>query len=119
MTPNYPPVVFKDQGTLTGLEPDFARGLGEELGWRIVFVELAWDTLIPALDAGQIDVIMSGNVSLVGLYWPLTEEYLAWAVRSTDEALYAALEEVLTRWKHTDRLQAFFNTWLMVRVQLK
>jgi ABC-type amino acid transport substrate-binding protein len=60
LTPNYPPVVFKEQGTITGLEADIARGVGEELGRPIAFVELAWEDLIPALEGGRIDVIMSG-----------------------------------------------------------
>jgi polar amino acid transport system substrate-binding protein len=86
---------------------------------------------IEALRTGAIDVFVHdaptiwraandpAHPTLVGLYWPLTEEYLAWAVRHTDDALHATLEEVLTRWKRTDRLQAFLKTWLTVRVQFK
>jgi len=60
MAPNYPPIVFKEEGRLTGLEAEFARGLEGELGRRIELVELDWEGLIPALEAGQIDVIMAG-----------------------------------------------------------
>jgi polar amino acid transport system substrate-binding protein len=60
LTPNYPPVVFKAQGSIAGIEADIARGIGEELGRPITFVELAWEELIPALEDGRIDVIMSG-----------------------------------------------------------
>ncbi len=60
VTPNFPPVVFKEQGAVKGLEADLAREVGEALARHIVFVELAWDDLIPALEAKQIDIIMSG-----------------------------------------------------------
>ncbi|MEE9146955.1 MAG: transporter substrate-binding domain-containing protein [Candidatus Tectomicrobia bacterium] len=60
VTPNYPPLLFKQQSMLQGLEVDMARGIGAALGRRIAFVELAWERLIPALKGGQIDVIMSG-----------------------------------------------------------
>jgi ABC-type amino acid transport substrate-binding protein len=60
MAPNYPPIVFKEEGRLTGLEAELARGLEGELGRRIELVEVEWEGLIPALEAGQIDVIMSG-----------------------------------------------------------
>src|SRR5262245_47052573 len=60
IAPDYPPIVFKQQGRLTGLEVDCARGLEAELGRHVELVELDWDALIPALESGQIDVIMSG-----------------------------------------------------------
>src|SRR5499433_2904553 len=60
ITPNYPPLAFKQQGHLAGLEVDFARGVEVELGRPVALVELAWDALIPALESGMIDIIMSG-----------------------------------------------------------
>jgi ABC-type amino acid transport substrate-binding protein len=220
ITPNYPPLAFKQQGHFAGLEVDFARGVEVELGRPVVLVELAWDALIPALESGTIDVIMSGmsitearaqrawfvshylrvgqmamfrkadslllssptlltmteqrvgfvdgttgaayvhghlpkaryvplgstdaglqalrageidvfvhdavtawhmaddeaNAMLTSSFSPLTEEYLAWAVRHTDEALHRDLEAVLERWRRSGRLQELFNTWLRFRV---
>jgi polar amino acid transport system substrate-binding protein len=220
IAPNYPPLAFKQQGHLAGLEVDFARGLEGELGRPVALVELAWDALIPALESGTIDVIMSGmsitearaqrawfvshylrvgqmamfrkadnlllssptlltltdkrvgfvdgttgaayvhahlpkaqyvplgstdtglqalragdidvfvhdavtawyladdeaNAMLTSSFFPLTEEYLAWAVRRTDEALHRDLEAVLERWRRSGRLQELFNTWLRFRV---
>jgi len=221
MAPNYPPVVFKEQGRLMGLEADFARGLGDELGRRIVLVERPWEMLIPALEAGEIDVIMSGmsitearqrrvrfvkpymrvgqmsiirkadrlelgspalvertrgrvgfvaettgaayvqehlpqaqhvplpstdaglealragqidvfihdavtawrvgsneaNDTLTASYSPLTEEYLAWAVRKTDETLHRDLEAVLEGWRHSEHLRELSRKWLTFRTQ--
>ena len=222
MTPNYPPIVFKEQGHITGLEADFAQGIGAELGRPINMVELAWERLIPALQAGQIDVIMSGmsvtearqrqvsfvqpyirvgqmalirksdrtnlgapsllyrtrkrvgyeagttgeifvrdhlpdaqavpvssadeglnalrsgtidvlihdattiwrvdsdaaNTTLIGVFTPLTEEYLAWAVRQTDTDLHRELEAILSQWRRTGRLQSLFRKWLSFQVRL-
>jgi polar amino acid transport system substrate-binding protein len=216
IAPNYPPIAFKQEGRLTGLEADFARGLDAELGRRVELVELDWEALIPALESGRIDVIMSGmsitdararrvqfvssylrigqmaiirkddqlqlgsptlltmtrrrvgfiagttgaayvqenlpqaqhvplgstdealqalrageidafvhdavtawrvgdneaNDTLMSSFVPLTEEYLAWAVRKTDEALHRDLEAVLARWRHSGRLQELFEKWL-------
>jgi polar amino acid transport system substrate-binding protein len=204
-----------------GLEVDFARGVGAELGRPVALVALAWDALIPALESGAIDVIMSGmsiteeraqrvwfvshylrvgqmamfrkadrlllsspalltmtdkrvgfvdgttgaayvhehlpkaqyvpfkstdaglqalrageidvfvhdavtawhlagdeaNAMLTSSFSPLTEEYLAWAVRRTDETLHRDLEAVLERWRRSGRLQELFNTWLKFRVE--
>ena len=220
LTPNYPPVIFKAEGHLTGLEVDLAHGLNEELGRPIELVELDWEALIPALEDGRIDVIMSGmsitearaqrvrfvepylrigqmaiirkvdslkwgspamlarmtgrvgfvagttgaayvqeqlpqaehvpvqsadeglealraetmdvfvhdaltawrvgeNEStdiLTSSFSPLTEEYLAWAVRKTDDALHRDLESVLARWRSSGRLQALFHKWLRFRM---
>ena len=47
ITPSYPPLAFQEQGTLSGLEPDMARAIGQELGRPVVYVERPWETLIP------------------------------------------------------------------------
>ncbi|MEE4241934.1 MAG: ABC transporter substrate-binding protein [Desulfopila sp.] len=60
ISPNAPPLVFKKEGRIQGLEIDFARQLGEFLGRKVKFVELSWDKQITALEKGDIDVIMSG-----------------------------------------------------------
>jgi ABC-type amino acid transport substrate-binding protein len=60
VTPDYPPVIFKLNGQVTGVEADFARMLAKELNKSVQFVELGWDELIPALMEEKIDIIMSG-----------------------------------------------------------
>ncbi|MGK4582944.1 ABC transporter substrate-binding protein [Kitasatospora sp. HPMI-4] len=57
---NYAPVEFKGQnGEATGLDPDIAEEIGKELGLRVQFVDTAFDKLLPALQAKDIDVAMS------------------------------------------------------------
>ena len=86
------------------------------------------DEGLQALRVGKIDVFVhdavtawyladdEANAMLTSSFSPLTEEYLAWAVRRTDEALHRDLEAVLERWRRSGRLQELFNTWLKFRV---
>ena len=86
------------------------------------------DAGLQALRTGEIDVFVhdavtawhlgdnEANDTLTSSFIPLTEEYLAWAVRNTDEALHRDLEAVLERWRRSGRLQELFNTWLRFRV---
>ncbi len=48
------------EGELIGFEIDVARRLAEDLGVEVNFVPTAWDGIIPALLAGNFDVIISG-----------------------------------------------------------
>lgn len=60
VNPHYKPLVYKQDDKLTGIEPATALAVGKQLSRDIQFVELAWDDLLPALQKGEIDVIMSG-----------------------------------------------------------
>jgi len=60
IAPIYPPLAFKENGEIKGVEVDFANKLAQSFGVKLDLVELPWDKLIPALNSGQIDVIMSG-----------------------------------------------------------
>jgi polar amino acid transport system substrate-binding protein len=53
-------MVYKVDGRLQGLEIDFAQQLGAYLKREVKFVELNWDKQISNLEAGKIDIIMSG-----------------------------------------------------------
>ena len=59
MEGTYAPYTYHDDsGALTGFEVDVANAIGEKIGYQVEFVEGAWDSLFPALDAGSIDVII-------------------------------------------------------------
>ncbi|WP_226781494.1 transporter substrate-binding domain-containing protein [Oceaniglobus trochenteri] len=47
-------------GELIGFEIDVAKALAEDMGVDVEFVPTAWDGIIPALVAGNFDVIISG-----------------------------------------------------------
>ena len=61
MSPNYPPLAFKDDGKLEGIEVDFAEKLGPALGRKIEIVETEWEQLPDALAEKKIDLVMSGT----------------------------------------------------------
>ena len=60
VAPIYPPLAFKKAGKLDGIEPEFARRLGERLGRPVAFMEMPWEQLLVALGEGRVDVVMSG-----------------------------------------------------------
>lgn len=56
----YPPFEFKRDGLLMGFDVDLAKALAKELGREATFVEMQFGSLIPAVNAKQVDVIISG-----------------------------------------------------------
>jgi ABC-type amino acid transport substrate-binding protein len=59
VTPNLPPMIFKEGGSFQGIEAEFAHGLARQLGRRPVFIEVPWENQIDALLHGKTDIIMS------------------------------------------------------------
>jgi ABC-type amino acid transport substrate-binding protein len=60
VAPLYPPLIFKRDNKITGLETEFAFLLANGLGRDVLFVELPRTELINALLGGKIDIVMSG-----------------------------------------------------------
>lgn len=85
---------------------------------------------VRALRSGAVDVFIhdaptiwriAGNATeeeLLGLFWPLTDEYLAWAVRPSDALLLKELNAVLNAAKQNGRLQAILNRWIPMRIEV-
>jgi ABC-type amino acid transport substrate-binding protein len=83
---------------------------------------------IAALRQGRIDVFIHdaptvwhfggnpGETGLIGLYWPLTKEPLAWAVRKSDVPLNFALSRQLRQWGLSGRLTQLTSRWITMRV---
>jgi len=60
MDATYPPFEFVDeQGRLTGVSTAIGEAVARELGKPVEFKNLAFDGLIPALQTGRIDLIIS------------------------------------------------------------
>lgn len=56
----YPPFEMTDeQGEPTGISVDLAKALGEELGREIRIENMAFGGLLPALQTGKVDIILS------------------------------------------------------------
>ena len=86
VTPNAPPLIFKQGGRIVGLEADFARELAKYLGKSPRFVELDWEDLIPALLENRIDIIMSGMTRT-----PLREVRIAFTSRYLESGQMALI----------------------------
>jgi len=83
---------------------------------------------VAALRKGTIDVFIHdaptiwriggnpGETQLIGLYWPLSEEPLAWAVRKIDVPLQFALSQKVKDWKLSGRLQQLMSRWISLRI---
>lgn len=223
MATHYAPLAFEDDGQLKGVEVDFANALGESLNAKVTIKTYSWVDLLDALNAGEIDVVMSGvsvtekrkgmmmftdpymetgqmaiirvedagrlaskaqlmsghhrvgfsknttgqqfvtstlsnaeqvgyntnqeaiealvnneidyfihdaptvwqltssfptDDRLFGLYAPLTDEYLAWAVKKGNDKLQAELNETLASWKASGFLNVTLSKWIPVSVVL-
>ncbi len=56
----YPPFEMKDaQGNPSGVSVDLAKDLGKYLGRETVIVNTAWEGLIPSLQTGKADIVIS------------------------------------------------------------
>lgn len=60
MFTEFEPLVFIVSGEIQGIEVDLATLIGRELDRRVEIRELKFPELIPALQADEIDVVMSG-----------------------------------------------------------
>jgi ABC-type amino acid transport substrate-binding protein len=83
---------------------------------------------VAALRQGSIDIFIHdaptvwriggnpGETELIGLYWPLSEESLAWAVRKSDVPLHFALSRKVKDWKISGRLHQLMSHWIVLRI---
>jgi len=56
----YPPFETKDNnGSPSGVSVDFAKAFGEYVGREVVIENTAWDGLIPSLQTGKADMVVS------------------------------------------------------------
>ncbi|CAH0993416.1 putative histidine-binding protein [Sinobacterium norvegicum] len=60
VTANYPPMVFKQDERLAGIEIDLSRELQRLLECKLVYVELPFEQLLSALQTDKVDIIMAG-----------------------------------------------------------
>lgn len=55
----YKPVEFRTDGKVTGIDPDLAEALGEELGVKLNFNNATFDTLMGGMKSKRYDIAMS------------------------------------------------------------
>jgi polar amino acid transport system substrate-binding protein len=100
ITPDYPPLVFRQGDHVAGIEAELAMMLGEELGRPVKFVELKWDSQIPALLEGRTDIIMSSMTITrerqvrIAFSEPFLKSGLVAAVLAEDVPKYPTIESI-------------------------
>lgn len=58
--PSFPPWASVDNGQMVGIGPDAVRAIAEQQGFDVKFRSMSFDSLIPALKAGKIDILVTG-----------------------------------------------------------
>ena len=59
VSPNAAPIVYKTSGGgVDGVEARFAKKLAAQLGTRVRFVKMPFEKLLPAVQAGKVDIVM-------------------------------------------------------------
>ena len=101
ITPDFPPLIFKQGDQVAGIEVELARMLGEELGRPVKFVDVKWDAQIPALLEGRTDIIMSSMTVTrerqvrIAFSEPFLKSGLVAAVRADDLYKFPNLRSIL------------------------
>lgn len=100
VTPDYPPMVFMEDGQVQGAEIDFALMLGKELGREVEFLPVPWQDQIGALASGKTDIIMCGmtKTRARGLKVAFSDSYLESGLRGIcrqrDKELFDTPEKI-------------------------
>lgn len=100
--PNYPPFAYIDEqtGKPAGFDVDSMNWIADTMGFQITHKPMAWDGIIPALLANQIDMVCSGmsitpqraeKVQFSDPYWQVARVFLV----PRDSQL--TVEEILTK----------------------
>ncbi len=96
---------------------------------RVPVVDATWG--IAALRAGDIDIFVHDattvwaiatnpyETDLLGIFRPLTEERLAWALRAEDEVLERNVNAIIGKWRTSGSLSRLINRWIRVQVEIK
>jgi polar amino acid transport system substrate-binding protein len=95
----YPPFsLIDEQGNAIGFDVESMQWIAENQGFEVEFQQVAWDGIIPSLQAGNIDIIYSGmtitperaeTVAFSEPYWVVNQDVVA------EEGSDVTLEDVL------------------------
>ncbi len=109
--PDFPPLIFTQNGKIIGIESEFAKRISEMLGAELILVHTPWNELIPALNRNEFDVIMSGmtitpeRAKLVKFTDPYIRVGQMAIMRTADITQFSTPEKVLA----TDKKIGFIN----------
>jgi len=97
-SPNYPPYEFQinenGMSKIVGMDVEIGKQIAKDLGVKLVIRKLSFDSLLPALTTGKVDMILSGmsptparrkSVDFTNIYYTEGESIL---LNKTDLAKY-------------------------------
>ncbi len=88
--PTFPPFdTTDDDQNIVGLDMDLIKAIGEDQGFDVEFENLSFDGLIPALKAGNIDIVAAG----MNKDDPERQEQVDFSDSYYDSQLYVAVTE--------------------------
>ncbi|WP_158583484.1 transporter substrate-binding domain-containing protein [Salinisphaera sp. Q1T1-3] len=58
--PSFPPWASVERGQFVGIGPDAVRAIAKQQGFDVTFRSMSFSSLIPALKAGKIDMVVTG-----------------------------------------------------------
>jgi len=100
--PTFPPFEFVDESNqIVGFDLDIANELAKRLGVKVEVVSLPFDSLIPALQQGKIDMVIAGmtitedRAKVVDFSKPYFEANQAIVVRKDGSFRPQSLEELI------------------------
>lgn len=57
---DFPPFEYVEDGKYVGFDMDLIRAIADEMGFNVVVVDMAFDSLIAALASGNLDIVIAG-----------------------------------------------------------
>ncbi|WP_171070405.1 transporter substrate-binding domain-containing protein [Methylobacterium terricola] len=96
----YRPFTFRDQGKIVGYDVDLAEIIYKPLGVKCDFIDTAWSGIVPALYAGNFDVIHCAmtytkeRVGRVAFSIPYAEATQEMLIRAADAGKVKAVEDM-------------------------
>ena len=96
----YKPFEFEEDGKVQGFDYEIVRSMGEQLGLEVEFRTTPFDSIIPALAAGECDMIASAmtitdeRAEQVDFTEPYFDADQSLLIRAEDEGTISSLEDL-------------------------
>jgi len=95
---------------------------------RVPVTDAVWG--IAALRAGDIDIFIHeattiwaiasnpNETALLGIFRSLTDEQLAWVIRTEDELLRRNVDSIIRDWRDSGKLTGLINQWIRIQIEV-
>lgn len=95
---------------------------------RVPVTDAIWG--VAALRAGDIDIFVHAATTvwaiaaavdqqdLLGIFRPLTDERLAWVMRTDDETSRRNIDFIIRAWRDSGQLTTLINRWIPIQVEV-